>query len=53
VEKEGLYYKCGWSPMEGEKFSSKVKATFVNGHRVFSDGKFDESKKGKRLMFNR
>ena len=53
VEKEGIYYKCGWSPMEGETFSSKVKATFVNGHKVFADGEFDESKKGKRLMFNR
>jgi dihydroorotase len=53
VEKEGLYYKCGWSPMEGETFSSRVKTTFVNGHKVFEDEKFDESNKGKRLMFNR
>jgi len=53
VEKQGLYYKCGWSPMEGETFSSRVKTTFVNGHKVFEDGKFDESNRGKRLMFNR
>jgi len=53
VKKSGLHYKCGWSPMEGVEFSSQVKQTFVNGHNVFSNGSFDESKKGKRLMFNR
>ncbi len=53
VEKSGLYYKCGWSPMEGEEFSSRVMTTFVNGHKVFEKDTFNESKKGKRLTFNR
>jgi len=53
VNKENILYKCGWSPMEEVEFSSKVKMTFVNGHLTYKDGVFDESKKGKRLLFNR
>jgi len=53
VEKDNLLYKCGWSPMVGQEFRSRVSKTFVNGHLVYSNGKFDESNKGKRLMFNR
>ena len=45
--------KCGWSPFEGTTFHSKVTHTFVNGHLVYADGKFNETKKGKRLLFNR
>ena len=53
VTKDTILYKCGWSPFEGEVFSSKVMHTFVNGHLVFSKGEFDESKKGLRLEFDR
>ena len=53
VTKENILYKCGWSPFEGETFRSKITHTFVNGHIVFQNDSFDESKKGKRLMFNR
>ena len=53
VDKEGLFYKCGWSPMEGVEFTSKVRKTFVNGHLAFNDGHFNEAYKGKRLKFNR
>lgn len=52
VKKENIYYKCKWSPLEGEVFNSKVIKTFVNGNLVFDNGKFDESAKGKRLAFN-
>lgn len=52
VEKSNLYYKCGWSPLEGETFHSKVIQTLVNGHLIYDRGRFNESKKGKRLMFN-
>jgi len=51
VEKGNLFYKCGWSPMEGVTFKSQVTHTWVNGHLVFENGKFDESLKGKRLEF--
>lgn len=53
VSKDNILYKCGWSPFEGTTFRSKVKATFVNGHLVYNDGQFDESKRGVRLNFNR
>ena len=52
VEKENLLYKCGWSPMEGQTFKSKVMQTFVNGHLVFNMGEIDEDYRGKRMTFN-
>jgi dihydroorotase len=45
--------KCGWSPFEGTTFHSKVTHIFVNGHLAYADGKFDESQKGTRLLFDR
>lgn len=53
VDKSNILYKCGWAPMEGETFQSKVTHTFVNGHLVYTNGQFDESVKGMRLTFNR
>lgn len=52
VDKSNILYKCGWSPMEGQTFQSKVLHTFVNGHPVYQLGKFDESVKGQALRFN-
>ncbi len=52
VEKENIAYKCKWSPLEGEEFSSKVVKTFVNGHIAYSEGELNEGNKGKRLLFN-
>ena len=53
INKSNLYYKCGWSPMEGMSMKSRVTHTFVNGNLVFDNGIFDESTKGKALEFNR
>jgi dihydroorotase len=53
VTKESLLYKCGWSPFEGHTFKSSIEKTFVNGHLVFNNGVFDESRFGERLLFNR
>jgi len=53
VEKDNILYKCGWSPFKGEKFQSKVTHTFVNGHMAYCEGVFDDSKLGKRLVFER
>jgi dihydroorotase len=52
VEPENILYKCGWSPFEGVTFKSRVTQTWVNGRLVYDRGKFDETKKGERLMFN-
>lgn len=51
VTKSSLYYKCGWSPFEGETFSFRITHTFVNGNLVFANGRFDERIKGQRLAF--
>jgi dihydroorotase len=53
VNKSNILYKCGWSPFEGNTFSSKVVKTFVNGHLAYDAGKFNETNKGMRLQFNR
>ncbi len=53
VTKQNLLYKCGWSPFEGHEFKSTIVATFVNGNKIYHDGKFDEQSKGMRLSFDR
>ena len=53
VEKSNLLYKCGWSPFEGQRFSTKITHTFVNGNLVYNDGIFNDEVKGKRLVFER
>ena len=53
VTKDNILYKCGWSPFEGETFSSKVTHTFVNGNLAYANGNFNESQKGMRLTFDR
>jgi len=51
VEKENILYKCGWSPMEGISFRSKVTHTFVNGNLVYENGIINEQRFGERLLF--
>ena len=51
VKKENILYKCGWSPLEGTEFHSKVTHTFVNGKLVYENGKINEEKFGERLLF--
>ncbi len=53
ITKENILYKCGWSPLEGMQFPYQIHSCFVNGHRVFNNGQFDESQRGQRLAFNR
>lgn len=53
VSKSNLYYKCGWSPMEGISLTSRVTHTFVNGHLAFDNGIFDDSVLGRKLDFSR
>lgn len=51
ITTKNIFYKCGWSPLEGETFKGEVMQTFVNGHSVFKKGKFDEKIMGERLTF--
>lgn len=51
VKNEDLKYKCRWSPFEQTLFRSKVTHTWMNGHLVWSEGRFDECMSGQRLNF--
>ncbi len=53
VNKENILYKCGWSPMEGQTFSTKITHTMVNGHIVYENGFFDEIPRSMQLTFKR
>ena len=53
VNKENILYKCDWSPFEAEIFNAKITHTLVNGHIAYQYGKFNESKNGMRLTFDR
>ncbi|MEI7490597.1 MAG: dihydroorotase [Bacteroidota bacterium] len=52
VAPENILYKCGWSPLEGVTFRSRVNKTWVSGRLVFDQGKFNETIRGQRLLFN-
>lgn len=49
VSKENIITKCGWSPLEGTTFQTKVTHTFVNDNLVYNNGQFNEAEKGKAL----
>jgi dihydroorotase len=53
VTKENILFKCGWSPFEGQTFPAAITHTFVSGNLVYGNGQWNESIKGKRLLFNR
>ncbi len=53
VNKENIFYKCGWSPFDGHTFNSSISQTFVNGNLIYDNGSFDESYRGERLLFDR
>ena len=59
VSPGNILYKCGWSPFEGESFSTRVAYTLVNGEVVYSwdtarqQHKFHDKIMGMRLEFNR
>lgn len=56
VQKENIFYKCGWSPFEGTTFKSRITHTFVNGKLGYQNFDFKVSEMdlpGERLTFNR
>lgn len=53
VSKSNILYKCAWSPLEGETFTTAIEQTIVSGHVAYSNGQFNENKKGERLTFSR
>ncbi len=53
IRKEGLFYKCGWSPLEGKAVKGSVERTFVNGNQVYANGQLKIDQPGMRLKFDR
>lgn len=53
VSSDNILAKCGWSPFEGVRFRSAITSVMVSGHLTFAEGKFDETRTGQRLEFDR
>ncbi|MGF6127960.1 dihydroorotase [Pseudomonas frederiksbergensis] len=53
VRRAEVLSKCGWSPFEGDTFSSSIVSTFVNGQRVWDGRQIAPQSLGQRLSFNR
>lgn len=53
VDKSNILSHCGWSPMEGTTFKSKVTHTFVSGYLAYANGVLNNEKMGERLEFLR
>lgn len=43
--------RCGWTPLDGTRLHNRVVSTYVNGHRVYSNGAFDDTIRGRALEF--
>lgn len=53
VSKENILAKCGWSPLEAERFQSSIEKTWISGRLAYDQGKIIEGESGMRLSFNR
>ena len=53
VSRENILYKCGWSPLEGTTFRSRVITTVVNGTMVVEDGRLTGRRAPEMLRFRR
>ncbi|MDR0961347.1 MAG: dihydroorotase [Mediterranea sp.] len=51
VTHDNILSKCGWSPLEGHTFHWEVVSTFVNGNRVYHQGKINKTHRGISLRF--
>lgn len=53
VSAENIFYKCGWSPLEGQTFRAKVAYTIINGRVAYRGGELSHEICGERLTFDR
>ncbi|MEQ8206542.1 MAG: dihydroorotase [Woeseia sp.] len=53
VSSSNILCKVQWSPFEGQRFSSSIDATIVNGAVVWQDDKLSGEIAGQRLQFDR
>lgn len=54
INKDNILYKCGWSPLEGQTFHTRIEKTFVNGNVAFDAAAMEHSfkHKGSLLEFS-
>jgi len=52
VDPGNLLYKCGWSPLEGHRFSARIDTTFVNGAIAWRNGKLSGPPSGRAMDCN-
>ncbi len=52
VDPQSLLYKCGWSPLEGHRFSARIDTTFVNGVMAWTNGRLAAAPAGQALSCN-
>ena len=52
VEKENIFYKCAWSPLEGVKLKTSIVKTIVNGQIVFDNGQIVNKNAAMQINFN-
>lgn len=53
ISNSNVYYKCGWTPLEGFTMPASITHTMVNGNMIYENGGFNESHKGQRILFDR
>ena len=53
VTADCIQSKCGWSPMEGHRFSWQVRTTVCNGRIIYNNGVFDGASRGEALTFRK
>ncbi|MCX7555539.1 dihydroorotase [Xanthomonadaceae bacterium JHOS43] len=53
ISRDRVLSKCGWSPFEGARFTSRIAATFVNGELAWDGERLVNLPLGRRLEFAR
>ncbi len=53
VTRESILYRCGWSPVEGTTFRSRVVTTIANGVLLYEDGRLTGRRAAEMLRYNR
>ena len=50
---ENILYKCGWSPLEGQRFQSRVTQSIVSGVLTYDNGVFSSKSAAMPVKFIR
>lgn len=51
VTPQSLFYKCGWSPLEGQTFHTRIRTTWVNGTPVYDNSQFLDTSASQPLEY--